>query len=166
MQIVRELVVHALARGRRHVRRNHQVQVGKEEKDGDGEGGADSGRPVGEARFMGKVDPDETGGYEDVDDREGVGNEAFDEFSCCVVSGRWMRGGLLDQEIISITWWRCQHDDNRYDPVLKQTGSRRVEWPIASPDLGKGQNTFTTQLLDNCTNIVSLDINHPPNTAE
>ena len=78
VQIVRELVVHALARGRWHVRRNHQVQVGEKEKDGDGEGGADPGGPVGEARFMGEVDPDEAGGYEDVDDRKGIGNEAFD----------------------------------------------------------------------------------------
>lgn len=78
MQIVRELVVHALACGRRHVWRNHQVQVGKKEKDGDGEGGADSGRPVREACFMGEVDPDEAGGYEDVDDRERVGNETID----------------------------------------------------------------------------------------
>ena len=78
MQIVRELVVHALARGWRHVRRNHQVQVGEEEENGDGEGGADSGGPVGEARFVGEVDPDEAGEYEDVDDREGVGNETFD----------------------------------------------------------------------------------------
>lgn len=78
MQIVWELVVHALARGWRHVRRNHQVQVGEEEENGDGEGGADSGGPVGEARFVGEVDPDEAGGYEDVDDRKGIGNEAFD----------------------------------------------------------------------------------------
>lgn len=62
-----------------------------------------------------------------------------------------MRESLLDQEVISITWRRCQHDDNGYDPVLEQTGSRRVERPIASPDLGKGQHAFTTQLLNNCT---------------
>ena len=87
-----------------------EEQVGEEEEDGDGEGGADSGGPVGEARFVGEVDPDEAGRHEDVDDREGVGNETFDGLA--VVSERWMRGSLLDQEVISITWRGCQHDDN------------------------------------------------------
>lgn len=76
MQVVWELVVDALACGWRDVRRDHEVDVGEEEEDGDGEGCADSGGPVGETRGFGEIDPNETGGYEHVDDGEGVGDEA------------------------------------------------------------------------------------------
>lgn len=76
MQVVGELVVDTLTGGGGHVGCDDEVALGEKEEDGDGESGADAGVPVGEARFAGEVDPDEAGGDEDVDDGEGVGDEA------------------------------------------------------------------------------------------
>lgn len=53
----------------------------------------------------------------------------------------------LDEEIISITRrWR-EHNNHRHDIVLEQTGRRRMEGPIAGPDLGERKYTLTAKLL-------------------
>lgn len=149
MQIVGEFVVDALAGRGGHVGCHDEVALGEEEEDGDGKGGADAGVPVGEARFAGEVDPDEAGGDEDVDDGEGVGDEAVTVSLIFGWHSEWKNS--LDQEVVRITWRRRQQDNNRHNPVLEETGSRRVERPVTSPDLRKGQDTLTTQFLDNPT---------------
>lgn len=147
VQVVWELVVDALACGRWDVRRNHEVDVGEEKEDGDGEGRADPRGPVGETRGTGEIDPDETGGYERVDDGERVGDEAM--AVSLVAQARYATRDILDQEVIGITWRRRQHNDNRHNVMLEQTGGRRVERAVAGQNLGEGQNTFTAQRLDN-----------------
>lgn len=67
-----------------------------------------------------------------------------------------MARDILDQEVIGITWRRRQHNDNRHNIVLEQTSSRRVERAVAGKKLGEGQNTFTTQFLDDYSTIVSF----------
>jgi hypothetical protein len=41
-----------------------------------------------------------------------------------VVEGR---EGLLEDEVVSITRRRCEHDDDGDEPVLEETGERSVE---------------------------------------
>lgn len=53
----------------------------------------------------------------------------------------------LQDEVIGITGRRSQHDDDRYSPVLKETGKRCIERPIAGPEPGEGQDTFATKFL-------------------
>lgn len=76
VQVVGQFVVNVLVGRGWHVRRNHEVHVGQEEENGDWEGCADAGGPVGVACRLGQVDPDQTGRDENVDDGKGVGNEA------------------------------------------------------------------------------------------
>lgn len=58
---------------------------------------------------------------------------------------------ILDEEVVCVTGRRGEQDNDGDEIVLKQASSRRVERPVASPDLGKGQDTFTSELLNNCS---------------
>lgn len=136
VQVVGEFVVDALAGRGGHVGCHDEVALGEEEENGDGEGGADAGVPVGETRFAGEVDPDEAGRDEDVDDGEGVGDETVIVSLIFRSHSEWKNS--LDQEVVRITWRRRQQDNNRHNPVLEETRSRRVERPVTSPDLRKG----------------------------
>lgn len=59
-------------------------------------------------------------------------------------------GGLLEEKVICIARRRSQQDDHRHNVVFKQTSRGRFERFVASPHLGKGQDTLTAQFLDNC----------------
>lgn len=61
---------------------------------------------------------------------------------------------ILEEEVVCITGRGCEHNNDRNKIVLKQTSRWRVERPVASPDLGKGQDTFTAELLNNCIDII------------
>lgn len=78
VQVVRKLVVNILACAWGHVRGNGKVDVGEHEEGSHGYSGADSRCPVWEILVLGEIDIEETGGYEDVDDRKRVGNQAVD----------------------------------------------------------------------------------------
>jgi hypothetical protein len=58
---------------------------------------------------------------------------------------------ILDEEVVCVTGRGSEQDNDGDEVMLKQAGSRRVERPVASPDLGKGQDTFTSELLNNCS---------------
>lgn len=58
---------------------------------------------------------------------------------------------ILEEEIVGIAWGWSQHDDGRYDVVLKQTCGWRAEGPVTSPDFRERQDAFTTQFLYNYT---------------
>lgn len=57
---------------------------------------------------------------------------------------------LLEDEVISISWWRRQHDDHRDEPVLEEAGEGGIEWFVARPDPGEWKDAFPTELLDHC----------------
>lgn len=61
---------------------------------------------------------------------------------------------ILDEEVVCITGRRCEHNYNGNKIVLKQTSRWRVERPVAGPDLGKGQDTFTAEFLNNYIDII------------
>ena len=60
------------------------------------------------------------------------------------------RNHILEEEVVCVTRRGGEHDNDRDDIVFKQANGWRVERPVAGPDLGKGQNTFTAKLLHNC----------------
>lgn len=74
MQVIGERLVHAVSIRGRHERRNGEIDVAEEEEDGDGECGFDGRVPI--VLRLVEVEVDEGAGNEDVDDGEGVGNDA------------------------------------------------------------------------------------------
>jgi hypothetical protein len=84
-----------------------------------------------------EVEMNECTGDEDVDDGQRVRNNAED----CKYSytGLFAEAkDLLQNEVISVTRWGRQHDDDRHRPMLKKTSKWGVERAIASPEPGKG----------------------------
>lgn len=61
---------------------------------------------------------------------------------------------ILEEEVVCVTGRGGEHDNDRDNIMLKQASGWRVERPVASPDLGKGQDTFTAELLNNCIEIL------------
>jgi hypothetical protein len=75
MQVVRQRLIHGNSVGRRHERRNHEVDVAGEEEDRHWQRSAEGRVPV---IFLAvRVQPDEAEGYEGVYYCEGVGDYAF-----------------------------------------------------------------------------------------
>ncbi len=70
VDVVGKALVDVLALGRRHKRRNDEVDVAEAEESGDGDGCLDRGVPV--EFFAVAVEVDEAGGDKGVDDGEGV----------------------------------------------------------------------------------------------
>lgn len=64
---------------------------------------------------------------------------------------------LLENEIVSITWWRRKHDDDRNEPVLEETHERCVQWFIACPEPGEGEDALTADFLNHC-DMIRLEI--------
>lgn len=58
-----------------------------------------------------------------------------------------MEGNVLEYKVVRITRRRRQHDDDRHQPVLKETGQRGVEGAVARPEAREGQDALTAQLL-------------------
>lgn len=55
---------------------------------------------------------------------------------------------LLENEVVCIAWWGCEHDYHGHEPVLEQTSQRRIERPVAGPETREGKDAFTAELLD------------------
>jgi hypothetical protein len=90
-----------------------------------------------------------TSGYEEVDDRKWVRNQTINVVSCGLTYVHMPKSEIiLEKEVVCITWRGSKHNNGRHDIVLKQARGRRVEGPVASPDLGEGQHAFTAELLD------------------
>ena len=85
----------------------------------------------------------EAEGDEGVDDGERVGDD-------------------VEDEVVSITWRRGQHDDDGDEPVLEETGERGVERPVAGEEAGVRQDTFAAELLDDS----ALREDHRQNVTE
>lgn len=100
VQPVRQGLVHRHAVSRRHEGCDHEVDVAGEEEDGDRQGGTEGRVPV--VLLAVGVEPDEAKGDEGVDDGERVGDD-------------------VEDEVVSISGGRCQHDDDGHQPVLKET---------------------------------------------
>jgi len=90
-----------------------EIDVAEEEEDGDWKSGLDRRVPV--ELLAVSVDPDESDRDEDVDDRKRVGDDVQDE-------------------VVGITGGRSQHDDDRHQPVLKETHEGSVEGLVAGPE--------------------------------
>lgn len=68
---------------------------------------------------------------------------------------------ILDKEVVGVTGRGGEQDNDGDEIVLKQASGRRMERPVASPDLGEGQDTFTPELLNNCIGIlISIVFKH------
>lgn len=127
MQVIREAFVHALVTGRRHEGRDDEVDVAEEEEDYDGEGGADGRLPV---PFLAvQVEVDEAACYEDVYDGQRVRD-------------------YVEDEVVGVAWRWCKHDDNGDKPVLEETSKWGVEWTVAGPEAGEGEDAFAAEFLD------------------
>lgn len=63
--------------------------------------------------------------------------------SCCSIGDK---GGHT--QVISVSWWWGQHDDDRDTPVLKEAHERSIERFIARPESGNRQYTFSPQFLN------------------
>lgn len=113
MQVVRQVIVDALAILWRDKRRSDEVYVAEEKEQGGGDGGTERWVPLVVRGIP--VDPEEAAGDEDVDDRERVCDDVEDEVVC--ISRR-----------------RGEHDDHRNDPVFEETSQRGVERLVAGPE--------------------------------
>ncbi len=67
--------------------------------------------------------------------------------------GEGSRRDELEDKIIGISGWRGKHDDNGYEPMLKQAHEWSIEGLIASPQLREGQDALATDFLNHCALI-------------
>ena len=127
VQVVRQALVDVLAVCGRDEWRDGEVHVREEEEDGDRESGLERREPL-VLRAV-DVQVDQGAGNEHVDDRERVGDD-------------------VEDEVVGVAGGRGEHDDHRDQPVLEETGQRRVAGLVGRPEAGKGEDAFATEFLD------------------
>lgn len=142
VQPVREILVDRLVGIGGQEGSNHKVHGCQHEKDGDRDGSLDGGVEVGEngGREVGvsgmspliKVNPQKSHGHSHVDGGKRVGNQVGDE-------------------VVSISGGRGQHDHDGDTVMLKETSHGGVEGLVGGEDVGKRENTLSSELLDNPT---------------
>ena len=130
MQPVRQCLVDAVTVTWRHKGSNDKVHIAEEEEDHDREGSAHGRVPV--VLFLVQVDPRQTCGDKDVDDGERVRDD-------------------VENKVVRVARRRRQHDNDRDEPVFEQTRQRRIEWAVAGPQPGPGQDALAAQFLYKAT---------------
>lgn len=63
------------------------------------------------------------------------------------------KGNVLENEIICISRWRCEHDDHRDQPMFEETGEWRVEGLVTGPKLGEWEETFAANFLNHYCDV-------------
>lgn len=57
-------------------------------------------------------------------------------------------GDSLDHKVVSVTWRRSEHDDDRNYPVLEKTRQRGIERLVACPESRERENSLASQFLN------------------
>lgn len=127
MQPIRQRLVYIVSVCWRDERRDNQIRIGQRKHHHHRKRRANRRRPV-ILRLI-EVNMDEPESDEEVDDRERVGDDVQDEVVGVAGRGR-------------------EHDDDRDDPVLKETGEGSVEGFAGGEEAGEGEDAFAAEFLD------------------
>ncbi len=56
---------------------------------------------------------------------------------------------ILEDEVVGIARWRCQHNNHGNGPMLEEASQRGIERLVTCPKPGEWEYAFSTELLDN-----------------
>lgn len=126
VQVIGEVIVNVLAVIGRDKRCKDEVEVADKEDQSDWDGRTEGRVPVPASRVP--VQVQQSTGDKDIDHRQRICDD-------------------VEDKVVRVARWWCQHDDDGYEPVLEQTCQWCIEGFVARPKSGKRQDAFSSKLL-------------------